>query len=180
MAAAIQELRKELGEAITTPVGIFCLTATSIGLAIPNPDIPDLLRRIEALRARGGDVLLFRERELYAMTGLVNRYTKAPLRFVAGLSLLIRAFVDPYGNLEGGVLKPSRVFSAKMRAFTPIRWPRRICRNGWRVIPSLAGNGARRMAGSPPNSCATLLLLATCTRIFSRTISSFRCKPLWE
>jgi hypothetical protein len=101
MAAALQELRKELGDSVVTPVGIFCLTAASPGPATPNPDIPDLLRRIEALLARGGDVLLFRERELYAMTGLVNRYTKAPLRFVAGLSLLIREFVDPYGNLEG-------------------------------------------------------------------------------
>jgi hypothetical protein len=50
--------------------------------------MPDLLRRIDALLARGGNVLLFRERELYAMTALVNRYTNAPVRFVAGLSLL--------------------------------------------------------------------------------------------
>jgi hypothetical protein len=67
----------------------------------PTPEIPDLLRRINALLARGDDVLLFHERELYAMTGLVNRYTKAPLRFVARLSLMIRAFEDTYGNLEG-------------------------------------------------------------------------------
>ena len=64
----------------------------------PTPEIPDLLRRINALLARGDDLLLFRERELSAMTGLVNRYTKAPLRFVAGLSLMIRAFEDPYGK----------------------------------------------------------------------------------
>jgi hypothetical protein len=50
---------------------------------------PKLLRRIGALLAQGGNVLLFRQRELYAMTALVNRYTKAPVRFVAGLSLLI-------------------------------------------------------------------------------------------
>jgi hypothetical protein len=118
MAAALQELRKELGEAVTTPVGIFCLTAASLRPSTPNPDIPDLLRRIEALRARGGDVLLFRERELYAMTGLVNRYTKAPLRFVAGLSLLIRAFVDPYGNLEGRRLEAlARLFSQNARVY---------------------------------------------------------------
>ena|SRR2546425_3513490 len=107
-----------LGEAVATPVGIFCLTAASLGPATPNPDIPDLLRRIEALLARGGDVLLFRERELYAMTGLVNRYTKAPLRFVAGLSLLIRAFVDPYGNLEGRRLEAlARLFGQNARVY---------------------------------------------------------------
>jgi hypothetical protein len=84
MAAALQELRKELAEAGAAPVGIFCLTAASPGPATPNPDIPILLRRIEALLARGGDLLLFREWELYAMAGLVSRYTKAALRFVAG------------------------------------------------------------------------------------------------
>jgi hypothetical protein len=119
MAAGIQQLRGELGEAVTTPVGIFCLTAASLGPATPNIDISDLLRRIETLLARGGDVLLFRERELYAMTGLVNRYTKAPLRFVAGLSLLIRAFVDSYGNLEGSRLEAlARLFGQNARVYT--------------------------------------------------------------
>jgi hypothetical protein len=118
MAAAIQKLRKELGEAVAAPVGMFCLTAASLGPGAPTPDIPDLLRRIEALLARGGDVLLFRERELYAMTGLVNRYTKAPLRFVAGLSLLIRAFVDPYGNLEGRRFEAlARLFAQNVRVY---------------------------------------------------------------
>jgi len=35
------------------------------------------------------------------MTAHVNRYTQAPVRFVVGLSLLIRAFKDPYFHLEG-------------------------------------------------------------------------------
>jgi hypothetical protein len=48
----------------------------------PGPEIPDLLRRIDALLARGADVLLFRERELYAMTAFVNRYTRAPLQLI--------------------------------------------------------------------------------------------------
>jgi hypothetical protein len=33
------------------------------------------------------------------MTALVNPYSKAPLRVVAGLSLLVRAFDDPYFHL---------------------------------------------------------------------------------
>jgi len=98
LAAGVRELMKELGDAISAPNGILCLTAASSGPGAPTPEIPDLLRRINALLARGDDLLLFRERELYAMTGLVNRYTKAPLRFVAGLSLMIRAFEDPYGK----------------------------------------------------------------------------------
>jgi hypothetical protein len=84
----------------------------------PAPEIPDLLSRINALLAQGGDVLLFRERELYTMTALVNRYTKAPVRFVAGLSLLIRAFDDPYFHLEGRRLEAlSRLFAQNVRIY---------------------------------------------------------------
>lgn len=118
LAAALQELRKELGEASAAPTGIFCLTAAPLGPEESAPEIPDLLRRIDALLAHGGNVLLFRERELYAMTDLVNRYTKAPVRFVAGLSLLIRAFGDPYFNLKGRRLEAlSRLFAQNVRIY---------------------------------------------------------------
>src|SRR5207249_11005603 len=70
-------------------------------LPISAPEVPDLMRRIGALLAQHGEVLLFRQRELYSMTALVNRHTKAPVRFVVGLSLLIRALDDSYFNLEG-------------------------------------------------------------------------------
>jgi len=118
LAAGIQELRKELGETSSPPIGIFCLTAATLRPAEPAPEIPDLLRRINALLAQGGDVLLFRERELYTMTALVNRYTKAPVRFVAGLSLLIRAFDDSYFHLEGRRLEAlSRLFAQNVRIY---------------------------------------------------------------
>lgn len=118
MAAAIQELHDELGEAVAGSVGAFCLTADSVATGAPTPETPDLLRRINALLARGSEVLLFRERELYAMTALVNRYTKAPLRFVAGLSLVIRAFADPYGNLQGRHFEAlARLFAQNVRIY---------------------------------------------------------------
>jgi len=78
LASAIQELRKEQGETEAAPAGFFCLTADSLTPNEPAPEIPDLLHRIDALLVVGGDVLLFRQRELYHMTALVNRYTKAP------------------------------------------------------------------------------------------------------
>jgi hypothetical protein len=63
-------------------------------------------------------VLLFREPQLYAMTGLVNRYTSAPVRFVVGLSLLIRAFEDAYGNLEGRRFEAlARLFAQNVRIY---------------------------------------------------------------
>jgi len=78
----------------------------------------DQLRLINALLAGGGDVLLFRERQLYAMTALVNRYTKGPSRFVVGLSLMIRAFVDPYGNHEGRRFEGlARLFAQNVRVY---------------------------------------------------------------
>lgn len=118
LAAALQELRKELGEISSAPIGIFCLTAAPLSPEESAPEIPDLLRRIEALLAHGGNVLLFRERELYAMTALVNRYTKAPVRFVAGLSLVIQAFSDTYFNLEGRRLEAlSRLFAQNVRIY---------------------------------------------------------------
>jgi hypothetical protein len=118
LAAGVEEFHRELGETVSAPIGIFCLSAAALKPDEPAPEIPDLLSRIDALLAGGGDVLLFRERELYTMTALVNRFTKAPLRFVAGLSLLIRAFEDPYGNLEGKRLEAlSRLFAQNVRIY---------------------------------------------------------------
>jgi hypothetical protein len=117
LAAGVQELRQELGENSSAPIGIFALSAAPRPEA-PAPEVPDLLRRIDALLAQGGNVLLFRERELYAMTALVNRYTNLPVRFVVGLSLLIRAINDPYFNLEGRRLEGlSRLFAQNVRIY---------------------------------------------------------------
>jgi hypothetical protein len=118
LGSAIQELRNELGETTSAPAGFFCLTAASFMPDEPAPEVPDLLSRIDALVAAGGDVLLFRQRELYHMTALVNRYTQAPVRFVAGLSLIIRAFEDIYGNLEGRLLEAlARLFAQNVRIY---------------------------------------------------------------
>ena len=118
LAAGIQELRRESGESTSAPIGCFCLSAAPIAPQESAPEISDLLTRINALLAQGADVLLFRERELYNMTTFVNRYTKAPLRFIAGLSLLIRAFDDPYFNLEGRVLEAlARLLAQNVRIY---------------------------------------------------------------
>jgi hypothetical protein len=118
LASGIQELQKELGETKAPPAGFFCLTAAPLKPTEPAPEIPDLLRRIDALLAAGGDILLFRQPELYHMTALVNRYTQAPVRFVAGLSLMIRAFEGLYGNLEGRLLEAfARLFAQNVRIY---------------------------------------------------------------
>jgi hypothetical protein len=118
LASGVQQLRNELGETHESPVGFFCLTASSLAANGPPPQIPDLMRRIDALLSTGNDVLLFRRRELYGMAALVNRYTKAPVRFVSGLSLVIRAFEDLYGNLQGSSLEAlGRLFTQNVRVY---------------------------------------------------------------
>ena len=117
LEAGVQELRKELAEA-NAPMGVFCLTAASLTPEESAPEISDLLRRIDALVAQGGNVLLFRQRQLYAMPALVNRYTKAPVRVVVGLSLLMRVLNDPYFDLAGRRLEAlSRLFAENVRIY---------------------------------------------------------------
>jgi hypothetical protein len=168
LAAGIQELRVELGDPLSAPIGIFCLTAASVDAAA-SPEMPDLLRRINALLARGGDVLLFRERELYAMTGLVNRYTKAPLRFVAGLSLLIRAFDDPYGNLEGRRFEGlARLFAQNVRVYAyPMaatdlqEWIKNNSVSGWEWSETNGWISANQLRHTPPLGHLYAYLLAS-------------------
>jgi len=118
LASAIQGLQKELGETKVAPDGLFCLTAAPITPREPVPEVPDLLRRIDGLLAAGGDVLLFRQAELYNMKALVNRYTQAPVRFVLGLSLMIGAVEGVYGNLEGRLLEAlARLLAQNVRIY---------------------------------------------------------------
>jgi hypothetical protein len=165
---AIQELRKELGETSSAPIGIFCL---SVAHSEPEESVPviTVLHRINALLASGVDVLLFRERELYAMTGLVNRYTKAPVRFVVGISLLIRAFEDPYGNLEGRLLEAlSRLFAQNVRIYVfPMtaadlhEWIKSFSTAGWEWSEMNGWVSATHLRLAPPLGHLYAYLLAS-------------------
>lgn len=115
--AAIQQFREEFGQA-KSPSGFFCIPTVPHGSSQTAPDLSGLLGRIETLRAGGGSVLIFREPELYAMAAFVTRYTKEPVRFVIGLSLLIRAFQDRYSELKGSFLEAlSRLFAQNVRIY---------------------------------------------------------------
>jgi hypothetical protein len=118
LASGIQQLRGELAEKDPAPIGLFCFSAMPLREADPPPAISDLLERIDALHTHCGDVLLFHERELYGMTALVNRYTKEPIRFVVGLSLLIRIWEYRYNNLPGSFLEAlSRLLPQNVRIY---------------------------------------------------------------
>jgi hypothetical protein len=118
LARGIEQLRGELAAKDTAPAGYFCFSVMPLGEADPPPGISDLLKRIDALHVHCGDVLLFRERELYSMTALVNRYTKEPIRFVLGLSLLIRVWEYRYSDLPGSFLEAlSRLLPRNVRIY---------------------------------------------------------------
>jgi hypothetical protein len=118
LASGVRQLREELKEKDPAPVGFFCFSATPLWENDPPPDASDLLERIDALHAHGGDVLLFRDRELYSMTALVNRYTQEHVRFVVGLSLLIRVWEYRYTELAGSFLEAlSRLLRQNVRIY---------------------------------------------------------------
>jgi len=169
LASAIQELQEELRETKAVTVGFFCLTVAPFTPNEPAPEIPDLLRRIDALLVAGGDVLLFRRPELYHMTALVNRHTNAPVRFVAGLSLVIRAFEDVYGNLEGRRLEAlARLFAQNVRIYvypmtaTDLReWLKSVSITGWEWSETNAWVSASQLRSAPPLGHLFAYLLAS-------------------
>jgi hypothetical protein len=169
LTSAIQELQRDLGETKSAPVGFFCLSLAPYTPDEPAPEIPDLLRRIDALLAEGGDVLLFRKPELYNMTALVNRHTQAPVRFVAGLSLIIRAFEEIYGNLEGRLLEAlARLFAQNVRIYVyPMRvgdlqeWLKSASANGWEWSETNGWVSASQLRRAPPLGHLFAYLLAS-------------------
>jgi len=118
LTSGMQQLRGELTGKNAAPAGFFCFSAMPLREEDPPPGISDLLQRIDALHTHCGDVLLFRDRELYSMTALVNRYTKEPIRFVLGLSLLIRVWEYRYAKLAGSFLEAlSRLLAQNVRIY---------------------------------------------------------------
>jgi hypothetical protein len=167
--SAIQELQRDLGETKSAPAGFFCITVAPFAPDKPAPEIPDLLRRIDALLAAGGDVLLFRKPELYQMTALVNRHTQEPVRFVGGLSMMIRAFEDIYVNLEGKLLEAlGRLFAQNVRIYVyPMKvadlreWLKSISANDWEWSETNGWVSANELRRAPPLGHLFAYLLAS-------------------
>jgi len=158
LASAIQRLRAELGEKDPVPAGFFCLSAMPLREGDPPPEISNLLERIEALRARGGTVLLFRDRELYSMTTLVNRYTQERVRFVVGLSLLVRIWEYRNARLPGSFLEAlSRllaqnvcIYAYPMRSSDLEQAIQSISATGWRWTETGGWVAARQLRPPTP------------------------------
>lgn len=118
LSSGVRQLQEELGGTNTVPAGYFCFSATPLIEGDQPANTTDILDRIDSLHACGGDILLFRERELYGMTDFVNRYTKEHVRFVVGLSLLIRVWEYRYTKLAGSFLEAlSRLLGRNVRIY---------------------------------------------------------------
>jgi hypothetical protein len=158
LVSGIRQLRGELAETDPEPVGFFCFSAMPLTESDPPPAISDLLERIDALHAHSGDVLLFRERELYGMTALVTRYTKQPIRFVVGLSLLIRIWEYRYNNLPGSFLEALsrllpqnvRIYAYPMNAKDLLQAVQSISATDWRWTDTDGWVSARQLHPPPP------------------------------
>jgi hypothetical protein len=169
LASGIHELHGDLGEAKSPPAGFFCLTLAPLTPEEAAPEISDVLHRIDALLASGGDVLLFHNPELYNMTAIVNRHTKAPVRFVAGISLVIRAFEDIYGNLEGRLLEAlARLFAQNVRIYVyPMTvadlgdWLKSVSETGWEWSETNGWVSADQLRRTPPLGHLFAYLLAS-------------------
>ena len=158
LASGVEQLRGELDEKDPAPMGFFCLSAMPLTDADPPPGVPVLLERIDVLLARGRAVLLFRDRELYSMTSLVNRYTNDHVRFVVGLSLLVRVWEYRYRRLPGGFLEALtrllaqnvRVYAYPMSSIDLEQSIQSISATGWQWTDTNGWVSARQLHPAPP------------------------------
>ncbi len=103
------------------------------------------------------------------MTALVNRHTKAPVRFVVGLSLMIRASEDAYENLEGRRLEAlARRFAQNVRIYvypmtaTDLReWLKSVSTTGWEWSETNGWVSASQLRCAPPLGHLFAYLLAS-------------------
>jgi hypothetical protein len=100
-------------------LGMFSLsTATEDGPDAPQLADAELLSRADGLLSAGFDVLVTPHLELYKVSGLLGRYTSREIRFVMGLSVLIRILADSYSELHGRLLEGlARLFSQDVRVY---------------------------------------------------------------
>lgn len=169
LASAIQEHQEDLGKTELASAGFFCLSVAPLTPEEAVPEIPDVLRRIDSLLAAGGDVLLFREPEIYHMAELVNRHTQAPVRFVGGLSMVIRAFEDIFGNREGKLLTAlARLFVQNVRIYVyPMsvadlrEWLDNGSVKGWEWSETDGWVSASQLRRAPPLGHLVAYLLAS-------------------
>jgi len=114
--ATLAQVPKEEIEQTKGSLGMFCLSSQPQPGAPATPTAEHLEERARELQKLGYGTLVVRQRELYRMSEYVSRYTKARVYFAVGLSVVIYALQDRYGNLAGAVLEgTARLFTHNVR-----------------------------------------------------------------
>ncbi|MGE5114784.1 MAG: hypothetical protein ACM3JB_28310 [Acidobacteriaceae bacterium] len=139
MENALHTLQREQPISASSPLGAFCLTVPPVANGEPGTDLPGILDKMQALYQLGSGVLLVHEREIYKMSSIVQRFTAMPIRFVVGISVLLRVFEDDYRHLAGSTLKAVallfsqnvRIYAYHMRTAAVREWLIKLKATGW-------------------------------------------------
>jgi len=95
-------------------LGLYCISSADHSKDV----VDDVLCHVEQLRGFGYGSILIRDRELFRMSAFVKRFTDLPVRFVTGISLLVRVFTDSYENTAGGRLEGiARLFAQDVHMY---------------------------------------------------------------
>ncbi|MBZ5570082.1 MAG: hypothetical protein LAN64_19860 [Acidobacteriia bacterium] len=118
MATALRNLGQEHEQSGEDFVGLFCLTIPPSVNGGSDHEISRMLVKMQALYDLGYGILLVQAREIYKMSAIIQRFTSLPIRFVVGISVLLRVFEDDYRHLGGSTLKAvSLLFSQNVRIY---------------------------------------------------------------
>ena len=118
MSKGIEALSQEKENKGNQVLGLYCLSSTPSTGSPQKHTVEQVLKHLQEFRAFGYGALLIRDRELFEMSAYVQRFTTLPIRFVAGISLLVRVINDKYESNLGSRLEAiGRMFSQKVKLY---------------------------------------------------------------
>jgi hypothetical protein len=116
MSKGIEALSEEKDNSGNDVLGLFCVSSKTGDDT--RLTVEDVMRTIDAMRGLGYGAVLIRDRELYTMSAFIKRFTQLPVRFVVGMSLLVRVFSDTYRTTVGSRLEGiARLFAQDIRVY---------------------------------------------------------------
>jgi hypothetical protein len=116
IGTTLDSLPKQDLEQSKGSLGLFCLSCAASVSGQPTLTTELILEYVHAVQKLGSGVLVFHAWELYKMGAFVNRFTKARVHFAVELSLLVRAMLDNYKDLDGTLLEGlARLFRENVR-----------------------------------------------------------------
>jgi hypothetical protein len=118
MSKGIEALVAENGFSAADVLGLYCISSKPSSESEERASVNEILEHLAELREFGHGVLLVRDRELYRMSAFAKRFTTLPIRFVAGISLLVRVLSDNYeANLGSRLEGIARMFTQNVRMY---------------------------------------------------------------